>query len=56
MASTDRVARYQSIVTELTELISLADSAEFPAREQQALARVHEQYFAAVTDLRQPQS
>lgn len=55
MASEDRVTRYQTIVKELTELIGLADSADFAQREQEALPRVHEQYFAAVSDLRRPQ-
>lgn len=48
------MTRYQTMVKELTELIGHADSADFPVREQETLPRLHELFFAAVTDLRQP--
>jgi hypothetical protein len=51
MASADRVARYQAMVDELTELIRTAGTSVFEAREQDILNRVHQEYFAAVADL-----
>jgi cob(I)alamin adenosyltransferase len=51
MTSTDRVARYQAMVDELTQLIRTAGTSTFEAREQDVLNRVHQEYFAAVADL-----
>jgi len=39
------------MVDELTELIRTAGTPAFEAREQDALNRVHQDYFAAVADL-----
>ncbi|MET9263710.1 hypothetical protein [Amycolatopsis sp. NPDC004079] len=56
MASADRVTRYRAIAKELSELIDLADSADFPLREKEMLPRVHEHFFAAVSDLQRSQN